>query len=134
MHGTLATVPDPTGFAHYGLTAYEVGNDSMQPTIWARDVVLAAPVTAYAGEGIYVFRLMRPDPRWAREAICFRVWRDRYNGRRRLALSRDNEMYWRDGKPDPDYVDEAWFRANVLGKVAMHCRVLEHALMQGVRL
>jgi signal peptidase I len=112
-----------------GLVAYEVPGDGMHPTLNQRDIVLVAPVSGPSGEGLYVFDIGDTIPG---SIAIYRVWGTHLGGEIKAALSKDNEHYWKNGNPDPDIVSLDWFKAHVLGKVAVHCRVVDHGLLRGL--
>lgn len=112
-----------------GLVAYPVPGDAMHPTLNAQDIVLAAPVDGPAGEGLYVFDIGDTIPG---SIAIYRVWATHHDGEIKAALSKDNEHYWKNGHPNPDIVSIDWFKAHVLGKVAVHCRVVDSGVLRGL--
>lgn len=112
-----------------GLVAYPVTCDGMYPTLGQQDIVLAAPINAPAGDGLYVFDIGDTIPG---SIAIYRVWGIKRAGELKAALSKDTEQYWKGGNPDPDIVSIDWFKAHVLGKVAVHCRVVDSGVLRGL--
>ncbi|MEP9368679.1 S24/S26 family peptidase [Xanthobacter sp. VNH20] len=112
-----------------GLVGYAVPGDAMHPTLSSQDIVLAAPVDGPAGEGLYVFDTGDTSPG---SIAIYRVLGVQQDGEQRAALSKDNERYWKGAGPDPDIVSIDWFKAHVLGKVAVHCRVVDSGVLRGL--
>ena len=112
--------PSPPGAeasaARAGLRFHEVQDDHLAPTLRQRDFVLLNPVSHYCGEGIYVLR------DGIGGTLVYRCNASLKPGKTRIRLYCENPLF------ADRFMSPEEFAEDVVGKVAMTCKVLDYRL------